>query len=142
MVAANEFKGHEATVATNSLGGTTLGKIRGFTFEINNNMVGSYVAGSRNVDNIKEGNLVLTGSVTMSFRDKTEIIDIVVTDPQVDDDLFVRLDDDISSNETVDLTINDLKWDTWSTEFDNSGETIEETATFMAKTLVVAETTN
>jgi len=142
MVAASEFKGHEGSVATNQLGGTTIGKVHGFTFNINNNIVPSFVIGSRTADNIKEGNLELSGSLTLALRDKTELLDLVVATPLADDILFVRLDDDVTGNETVDITIGAIKWNEWSTEINNDGATVLETATFMNKTLTVAEVTN
>jgi hypothetical protein len=142
MAAASEFKGYHASVATDSLGGTTIGKVHGFTFSVNNNVVASFVAGSRTADNILEGNQEFTGTITMALRDKTEILDLVTASTPANDTLYVRLDDDITSNETVDLTLNSVRWDTWSTEFDDTGTTVLETATFLCTTVTVGEITN
>jgi len=45
-----------------------------------------------------------------------------------------------NSSGTLTLTIANAKFDTWSIEFDNSGETIEETVTYIAKTITTAQT--
>lgn len=145
MAAVDLLKGFEFSCATNSLGGTTIGKVQSLSFGINNNMVAFYAAGNRVVNTIKEGNLAMTGSLTQALRDKTELIDIVYQGSgatlQTSDNLYIRGSTGITATETVDLTLT-LKWDNWSFSYANDGNEVFETATFIASALTVAEITN
>jgi hypothetical protein len=101
-----------------------------------------YAGGSRAVDTIKEGNLAITGGLTLAFRDKTELIDRVkTTGLQSAMSLYVRGSSAESATETVDLTLS-VKWNTWDFSYANDGADVMETATFIASTLTVAEVTN
>ena len=140
--AVSLFKGHEATVTTDSLGGAALGKVQSITLNINNNLEAFFKIGSRTADTIKEGNLNLTGSITMALVDKTEVLDLVVATSPAADTIYFQISDGESTFETIDLTFNNLYWDTWTTTATNDGSTVFETATFVMKTLTVDETTN
>ena len=142
MAAVDLFKGYDCTLATDSLGGTTLGKITGFDVTIANNLGAHYVAGARTPDAIKEGNQLISGNVTMRFRDKTEVLDLVIASPIADDTYYVQASDGVSGTQTVDLTFNNLKQGDWGMSFDDTGSEVLETHTYMCKTLTVAESTN
>lgn len=136
------YKGYNCTVATDSLGGATIGKVTGFNITIANAMEAHYVAGSRTPDTLKEGNQLISGDLSIRFRDKAEVLDLVTASPIADDTIYVQASDGVSTFETVDLTLNNLKWGDWSMGFDDSGSEVMETTTWMCKTITVAETTN
>lgn len=141
MAAPDLFKGFEGSVATDSLGGTTIGKVSEFSLSINNNLEGYYAVGARGVNTLKEGNQEITGSITLAMVDKDQLM--TVASPasaalQSDDDLYVQLDD--GTNTTVDITLNDLKWGNFEMSFDNTGGTVMQTGSFIVKTIVIAAT--
>lgn len=140
MTAPNMFKGYECTVATDSLGGTTLGKVQEFSLSINNNLSALYKLGSRTPDSLKEGNLVITGSVKMAIINNAFALIVAPASAalQSDDDLYVQLDE--GTNSSVDLTLADLKWDTYNISMASDGSTVMENGTFIVKTLTIGTT--
>lgn len=145
MVAVDEFRGHHGSVATDSLGGTAIGRVTSFEFTVGNNISADYQAGNRNPFVIGEGNRSYEGELAMVFRDITELLNLVhpgATTEQTADTLYVQLSTGASGTETVDLTIAGVKYNSHSFSFDNTGSLIEETAPFMATGVTVAETTN
>ena len=142
MGAVDIFKGTNCTVCTDSLGGTTLGKVQSFSMTVANGLTPHYEAGTRTPYVIKEGNQLISGSLGIHLRDKTEILDLVTASPIADDTLYVQASDGVSTYETVDLTLNYLKWGDWSMSFDNTGAEVIENCTWICKTITVDETTN
>jgi len=141
MAASDLHVGTHCTCATDSLGGTTIGKVHNFTLQIARDTQPHHSAGSEDADAISTGNKTISGSLTLAFVDKTQLLDLADASPIAEDDLYVQLADGVTDNETVDITLADVKYDNWSFGFDNTGATIEESAVFFAKTITVGETT-
>lgn len=142
MAAVDLFKGYHATVCTDSLGGTTIGTVLNFDIGIANNLEASYALGARTPNTLMEGNQLVSGNLTLALRDKTQVLDLATASPIADDTIYVRASTGVGGTETVDLTLNNLKWGDWSTSFANDGSTVQENCTWMAKTITVAETSN
>src|SRR3990167_4661064 len=122
--------GYEFSCATNSLGGTTIGKVTSFGFNVDTGLVAFYASGSKDVNTLKEGNRLMTGNISLAFRDKTELLDLVYTAGlQTADTLYVRGSSGESTTETVDLTIT-CKYSGWNFSFANDGAPVIENATF------------
>lgn len=140
--AVDIFKGTHCTVCTDSLGGATIGKVQAFNITIANGLTPHYEAGTRTPYTIKEGNQLISGSLGLHFRDKTEVLDLVTASPIAYDTLYVQATDGVSTYETVDLTLNNLKWGDWSMSFDNTGTEVIENCTWICLTITEDETTN
>jgi len=141
MAVATEHRSQHFSCATDSLGGTSIGSVSSFSLAYNNNATASFKGGSRATFVIGMGNIEISGSLTLYFVDKTQVLDLVTTDPVADDTLYVRGASGVTSDETIDITINNVKWNNWNFEYGSDGAPVLETCDFLAKTITVAETT-
>ncbi len=138
MAAPEQFKGYECTVCTDSLGGTSIGCVQEFSLSISNNLEALYCLGARTPSSLKEGNQAITGSVSMAMVDTTFPLTCVPASAalQSDDDLYVQLDD--GTNDTIDITLADLKWGDFTFSVSSDGSTVIESGTFIAKAVTFA----
>ena len=142
MAAVDIFKGFHFTIATDSLGGATIGRVSNYEFTFATNAVPSYQLGSQLPFIVEEGNRSFSGTLTQAFRDFRELLTLVTTSPQAADTHYVRGSTGVTGTQTVDITISGIKYTSWSFSASADGAVVEEVAPFEATGIIVAETTN
>lgn len=141
MAAADELRGFHFTVATDSLGGTSIGRVRSYEFTLDTGAAPSYALGDRDPYVVGEGNRSYSGTLTMAFRDIAEVLTLITQDPQTADTHYIRGSTGVSGTETVDITLSGVKYVSWSMNPSNDGEVVEEVVPFQGTGIAVAETT-
>jgi len=142
MAAVDVFKGWHFTVATDSLGGATIGRVTNYEFTFATNAEPSYQLGSQIPFIVEEGNKSFSGTLTQAFRDIREVLTLVSTSPQVADTHYVEGSTGVSSSETVQLTISGIKYTSWGFTASADGSSVEEVAPFEATGIVISESSN
>ena len=142
MAAADEFRGHQVSVATDSLGGASIGRVQSYEWLITLNATPSYALGSSSPYVVGTGNKQFNGTMTMAFRDVNEVLTLLSPTLQVADSHFVRYSTGVSATETADITITGLKYGSGGVTASNDGGIVVSTYPFEATAILIGETTN
>lgn len=141
MAVPDEFRGHMVTVATDSLGGTSIGRVSSYAFTFETGAEPSYALGSRSPYVISEGNQRFSGALTMNFRDANEVFTLITVNPQTADTHYVRYSTGVSGDQNADITIAGIKYVSGTITASNDGGGVEETYPFEATGITLAIST-